>query len=79
MAGAFLAGATALGKLGIRHALESRIEPFKGLLLGLFFIGVGMSIIICTCLKPIAHFVILLLISIIKIVAPWRAPDVGAE
>jgi len=27
-----------------RHALESDIEPFKGLLLGLFFIAVGMSI-----------------------------------
>ncbi len=27
-----------------RHALESDIQPFKGLLLGLFFIGVGMSI-----------------------------------
>ena len=27
-----------------RHALETDIEPFKGLLLGLFFIAVGMSI-----------------------------------
>lgn len=27
-----------------RHALETDIEPFKGLLLGLFFISVGMSI-----------------------------------
>lgn len=27
-----------------RHELESQIEPFKGLLLGLFFIAVGMSI-----------------------------------
>src|SRR6185437_1708590 len=27
-----------------RHALESDIEPFKGLLMGLFFIAVGMSI-----------------------------------
>ncbi|MBM7093338.1 cation:proton antiporter, partial [Streptomyces sp. S12] len=27
-----------------RHELESQIEPFKGLLLGLFFMAVGMSI-----------------------------------
>ncbi|MFX6011139.1 cation:proton antiporter, partial [Acinetobacter baumannii] len=27
-----------------RHALESDLEPFKGLLLGLFFIAVGMSV-----------------------------------
>jgi len=27
-----------------RHELESDIEPFKGLLLGLFFISVGASI-----------------------------------
>jgi Kef-type K+ transport system membrane component KefB len=27
-----------------RHELEAQIEPFKGLLLGLFFIAVGMSI-----------------------------------
>ena len=26
-----------------RHELEADIEPFKGLLLGLFFIAVGMS------------------------------------
>src|SRR5690606_29134643 len=28
----------------LRHELESQIEPFKGLLLGLFFIAVGMGI-----------------------------------
>ena len=27
-----------------RHALEADMEPFKGLLLGLFFIAVGMSV-----------------------------------
>jgi glutathione-regulated potassium-efflux system protein KefB len=27
-----------------RHELEAQIEPFKGLLLGLFFIAVGMGI-----------------------------------
>jgi len=41
--GAFLAGVLLAGS-EFRHALESDIEPFKGLLLGLFFISVGMSI-----------------------------------
>jgi glutathione-regulated potassium-efflux system ancillary protein KefC len=41
--GAFLAGVLLAGS-EYRHALETDIEPFKGLLLGLFFIGVGMSI-----------------------------------
>lgn len=41
--GAFLAGVL-LADSEFRHELESQIEPFKGLLLGLFFIAVGMSI-----------------------------------
>lgn len=40
--GAFLAGLI-LADSEYRHELESQIEPFKGLLLGLFFISVGMS------------------------------------
>ena len=41
--GAFLAGVL-LASSEYRHALETDIEPFKGLLMGLFFIAVGMSI-----------------------------------
>ena len=41
--GAFLAGVL-LANSEYRRALETDIEPFKGLLLGLFFIAVGMSI-----------------------------------
>lgn len=41
--GAFMAGVL-LADSEYRHALETDIEPFKGLLLGLFFISVGMSI-----------------------------------
>ncbi len=41
--GAFLAGVV-LASSEYRHELESDIEPFKGLLLGLFFIAVGASI-----------------------------------
>lgn len=41
--GAFLAGILLAGS-NYRHQLESDIEPFKGILLGLFFIAVGMTI-----------------------------------
>jgi monovalent cation:proton antiporter-2 (CPA2) family protein len=41
--GAFLAGVL-LADSSFRHQLEADIEPFKGLLLGLFFLAVGMSL-----------------------------------
>ena len=41
--GTFLAGVV-LAESEFRHELESNIEPFKGLLLGLFFLSVGASI-----------------------------------
>jgi len=41
--GAFLGGVL-LADSEYRHTLEMDIEPFKGLLLGLFFIAVGMSV-----------------------------------
>ncbi|MEM9986839.1 MAG: cation:proton antiporter, partial [Bacteroidota bacterium] len=41
--GAFLAGVV-LANSEFRHELESDLEPFKGLLLGLFFMAVGASI-----------------------------------
>jgi len=41
--GTFLAGVL-LADSEYRHALEADLEPFKGLLLGLFFMAVGMSI-----------------------------------
>src|SRR3569833_680473 len=41
--GAFLGGVL-LADSEYRHELESNLEPFKGLLLGLFFISVGMGI-----------------------------------
>ncbi|MBA6139128.1 MULTISPECIES: monovalent cation:proton antiporter-2 (CPA2) family protein [Pseudomonas] len=40
--GAFLAGVL-MAESPFRHELETQIEPLKGLLLGLFFVGVGMS------------------------------------
>ena len=41
--GTFIAGVL-LAESEYRHELESAIEPFKGLLLGLFFISVGMAL-----------------------------------
>ncbi len=41
--GAFLAGLL-LSESNFRHQLEADIEPFRGLLMGLFFMSVGMSL-----------------------------------
>lgn len=41
--GAFLAGVLLSGS-SYRHQIESDIEPFRGLLMGLFFMAVGMSL-----------------------------------
>lgn len=41
--GAFLAGVMLSGS-SYRHQVESDIEPFRGLLMGLFFLAVGMSL-----------------------------------
>jgi glutathione-regulated potassium-efflux system protein KefB len=41
--GAFLAGVL-LSESTFRHQLEADVEPFRGILLGLFFVGVGMSL-----------------------------------
>lgn len=55
-----------------RHALESDIEPFKGLLLGLFFIGVGMSIDFGTLIdNPLRIIILLVGFTVIKTVMLW--------
>jgi monovalent cation:proton antiporter-2 (CPA2) family protein len=41
--GAFLAGVL-LSESSFRHQLEADVEPFRGLLLGLFFMAVGMAL-----------------------------------
>ncbi len=64
--GTFLAGVV-LANSSFRHELESDIEPFKGLLLGLFFIGVGSSINFNLIIeKPALVLSIVLLIMLIK-------------
>lgn len=62
--GAFLAG-LALAESEYRHAVEVSIEPFKGLLLGLFFMSVGMGIDVRIALNDAAW----LLASVIGIFA----------
>ncbi|MDU2019550.1 MAG: glutathione-regulated potassium-efflux system protein KefC, partial [Leclercia adecarboxylata] len=69
--GAFLAGVL-LASSEYRHALESDIEPFKGLLLGLFFIGVGMSVDFGTLVThPLRIAILLVGFLVIKMTMLW--------
>ena len=69
--GAFIAGVL-LADSEYRHELEADIEPFKGLLLGLFFIATGMSASIETLIeRPLAVLGLLLLLLALKSLAGW--------
>jgi glutathione-regulated potassium-efflux system ancillary protein KefC len=69
--GAFLAGVL-LASSEFRHALEGDIEPFKGLLLGLFFISVGMTIdFSLLASRPLAVAGLLLGFLALKIGSLW--------
>jgi glutathione-regulated potassium-efflux system ancillary protein KefC len=69
--GAFLAGVL-LANSEFRHALESDIGPFKGLLLGLFFISVGMTIDFgLLASRPAAVAGLLVGFLVLKIAALW--------
>jgi len=69
--GAFLAGVL-LADSEYRHELESNIEPFKGLLLGLFFISVGMSMDISLLLhQPLLVFGIVAALLLLKGALLW--------
>ncbi len=56
--GTFIAGVT-LANSSYRHELESNIEPFKGLLLGVFFITVGASINFSLLLENVSDIIAL--------------------
>ena len=62
--GAFIAGLL-LGETEYRRAIAAEIEPFKGLLLGIFFFTVGMSLDFATML---AH-PLLLLAAVLALIA----------
>jgi glutathione-regulated potassium-efflux system ancillary protein KefC len=66
--GAFLAGVL-LADSEYRHELESNLEPFKGLLLGMFFISVGMGIAFSVLLAaPLQVLSLVVLVVTIKII-----------
>ncbi len=65
--GTFLAGLL-LADSEYRHELEAQIEPFKGLLLGLFFISVGMGTNIGLLFSaPVAVLELTLLLILLKL------------
>ncbi len=69
--GAFLAGML-LADSEYRHELESNIEPFKGLLLGLFFISVGMSMDLSLLLhRPALMFALVVALLLLKGTLLW--------
>lgn len=65
--GAFLAGVL-LANSEYRHELEANLMPFKGLLLGLFFIAVGMALDL-NVLQSKAHYIIGLCLAFVTIKA----------
>lgn len=80
--GAFLAGVV-LANSEYRHELESDIEPFKGLLLGLFFIAVGASIdfqlVLSQPLRILSWVFILVVVKGIVLLALGRFFKMGKE
>ncbi|MFL9903973.1 monovalent cation:proton antiporter-2 (CPA2) family protein [Paraburkholderia fungorum] len=69
--GAFLAGVL-LADSEYRHEVETDMAPFKGLLLGLFFIAVGMSIDFGVLMRePLRIAVLVIALVAIKTAAMW--------
>ncbi|MAK62555.1 MAG: portal protein [Ponticaulis sp.] len=71
--GAFLAGLL-LGETEFKHQAEVDLEPFKGLLLGLFFMTVGMGLDL-PAIAANPHYIIfgLVLLLLIKLIAGFVA------
>ena len=83
--GAFIAGAM-LAESSYRHQLEADIQPFEGLLLGLFFTAVGMSLNIDLVLEqPLTIFAVVIGLLSIKsgilyVLGRWQdLPPAGAR
>lgn len=77
--GAFLAGVL-LADSEYRHEIESQIEPFRGLLLGLFFIGIGMSLDLDRVLaQPALVGLLLLALVVLKAIVLYLAARLGAR
>jgi glutathione-regulated potassium-efflux system protein KefB len=82
--GAFLAGAL-LADSSYRHELEADIQPFQGLLLGLFFTAIGMSLNVQLLFeKPMLVFLLVALLVVVKsvvlfIVGRWWGLPAGGS
>ncbi len=78
--GAFLAGVMLSGS-SYRHQIESDIEPFKGLLMGLFFLAVGMSlnlsVVVAEWVLLIAMLAVYVLVKAVAIYAVARLFGAG--
>jgi glutathione-regulated potassium-efflux system ancillary protein KefC len=73
--GAFLAGVL-LAESEYSREIEAAIEPFKGLLLGLFFISVGMSVDFAMLLaRPLLVVGIIVVVFILKAAVLWLIAD----
>jgi glutathione-regulated potassium-efflux system protein KefB len=69
--GAFLAGVL-LAESNYRHELEADIEPFRGLLLALFFMGIGMSIDVAVVLANLWLILFAaVIITVLKAAIVW--------
>ena len=69
--GAFLAGVM-LAESNFRHELEADIEPFRGLLLALFFMGVGMAIDVELVRRHLVLIVVVAAaVSLLKMLVIW--------
>jgi monovalent cation:proton antiporter-2 (CPA2) family protein len=69
--GAFLAGVL-LAESNYRHELEADIEPFRGLLLALFFMGIGMTIDLAVVRDNLLLIVVgAVVITLIKAAIVW--------
>lgn len=76
--GAFIAGVV-LANNEYRHELEANIDPFKALLLGLFFMSVGASIDFNLLLKhPLIVSLVVLGLIVVKFVILWGLAKVFA-
>nr|WP_246252312.1 monovalent cation:proton antiporter-2 (CPA2) family protein [Ancylobacter pratisalsi] len=69
--GAFLAGVM-LSESSFRHELEANVEAFRGLLVALFFMGVGMSMNLDVVLANAWLLIVgTLLVTLVKAVSVW--------
>ncbi len=82
--GAFLAGVL-LSESRYRHQLEADVEPFRGILLGLFFLAVGMALDLAVVwdnwrlvLVSVTAFIILKMAGIYAIARAFRASHAEA-